>query len=747
MRTRPALVFPLTLAVLFATLPAAGFAQSTTLIPLPLDSAATGLTDVDQDRLNAERLDAERHRGNFVEELAAETGLVSPLRPIEARGRPAGSAIRFDGERRTLQFALFVPSPEQVHALRVSTLSSINVLPERSHFRVFVNDTFVGEGRLENFSGFGNAEFPLGSASLLPGQNNVRIELVQYHRIYCGPDASFALWSDIDLANSGAVLTSGEGISGQEGFLMGLASAAATGTGIEIRGAEGLGDYRDEWVSQITQRISAALGGDPIPFRFTDYWSVQGAARSASRITFLPSTVNRLSFRTAGEGAQVMVVEFIPGERPHALPEFENILPRVAERAQPPLIDTERAVAFSEFGFQSTEVYDRYALIESRFRLPDDYVVLTNDKAEIALDYIFVPDLPEGAMMLVHVNGTNVRLLPLRGEAGTLIEQFPVRFEAQLLRSGINTLAFEVMIPGAPADMPCPTSDSPMMAIGQGSTLTVPFSPSMYLPDMHLAFAGLTPESVAVNEMSARAFDRNDVVTLRAALSGGERADAVALHTRLTLLSLDDLGSIPMGGYQLGRQAIEMALMGDEAAITGLPTPAAEPQHALLRISERGDSTAALARGWDWLKNGFETALQWLQPRSGQLLEHWLEEQHGQAVLIQLDPARPNQLWLVRAPGSDMSAIASAIVAARTTAEGPRGQISVLDNQGRWQNWTAPDRQPVLLEPVTLHNIRHVVGNFVSAMPIRYVTGLFFLALISALFALRLVIATREHRQ
>jgi hypothetical protein len=31
-------------------------------------------------------------------------------------------------------------------------------------------------------------------------------------------------------------------------------------------------------------------------------------------------------------------------------------------------------------------------------------------------------------------------------------------------------------------------------------------------------------------------------------------------------------------------------------------------------------------------------------------------------------------------------------------------------------------------------------------MPIRYVTGLFFLALISALIALRLVIATREHR-
>ncbi|WP_323037385.1 hypothetical protein [Pararhodobacter sp.] len=124
-----------------------------------------------------------------------------------------------------------------------------------------------------------------------------------------------------------------------------------------------------------------------------------------------------------------------------------------------------------------------------------------------------------------------------------------------------------------------------------------------------------------------------------------------------------------------------------------------------------------------------------------------MTEQNGQAALIQLDPTQPNQVWMVRAPGSDISAIASAFVAARTNAEGPRGQLSILDNNGIWQSWIAPDRQPVLLEPVTLGNVRFVLGNFVSAMPIRYVTGLFFLALISALFALRLVISTREHRQ
>lgn len=733
-------------AVAAIALLSGGQTSAQTLIPLPLEGPTDDTTAAELERLNAIRFEEEQHRGTHVEPAAIDRSLLSPLRPIEARGRPAGSALRFDGESRTLDFALFVPDPSQMHALRVSTLSSINVLPERSRFRVYINDTLVGESQLNNVTEFGAVDFPVGASVMLPGQNHVRIELVQYHRIYCGPEASFALWSDIDLANSGAVLSSAEGISGQDGFMMGIAAAAAIGSGIEIRGADGLIDYRDAWISQITQRISAALGGDPIPFRFTEYWSVQGEMRSAARITFLPSTVTRLSFRTAGDGAQVMVVEFIPGERPQALPEFENILPRVAERRQPVLIDTERPVALSEFGFTTTEVRDRYALIEQRFRLPEDYVVLTNAKAELALDYIYVPNLPEGAMLLVHINGENVRLLPLRGEAGELIEQFPVRFEARLLRSGINTLAFETIIPGAPADLPCPTQDAAMVAVGEASSLMVPFSPSMYMPDMHIAFAGLTPESVLTNDMSSRSFDDNDVVTLRAALSGGEDPQAATLHPRLHLLSMDDLGSVPLGGYQFSRQAIEAALMSEPAAIAGLPSATARP-NSLLTLTERTESTAALARGWEWLRGGFEATLQWLHPRSGARLEQWLTEQNGQAALIQLDPTQPNQVWMVRAPGSDISAIASAFVAARTNAEGPRGQLSILDNNGIWQSWIAPDRQPVLLEPVTLGNVRFVLGNFVSAMPIRYVTGLFFLALISALFALRLVISTREHRQ
>ena len=110
-----------------------------TLIPLPMDDAADVIDNAEFDRLNADRIDPERHRGNHVELVAFDPSVISPLRPIEARGRPAGTAIRFDGESRVLEFALFVPEPSQMRGLRVTTLSSINVLPERSRFRVYIN--------------------------------------------------------------------------------------------------------------------------------------------------------------------------------------------------------------------------------------------------------------------------------------------------------------------------------------------------------------------------------------------------------------------------------------------------------------------------------------------------------------------------------------------------------------------------------------------------------------------------------
>ncbi|MFN3955238.1 MAG: cellulose biosynthesis cyclic di-GMP-binding regulatory protein BcsB [Pararhodobacter sp.] len=711
-------------------------------IQIPLDPLAGDEADGLQAQLAAERAATAQRRGSDTGPQGALRGLISPLRPIEAQGRPSGSAIRFDGESRDLDFALFLPDPGAAQLLRVATLSSINVLPERSQFRVYVNEHLVGAGRLEHFTDFGTADFELPAGVAVQGVNRVRIRLSQHHRIYCGPEASFALWSDIDLARSGAVLDGTYAEPGQDSFLMGLALAAALGNGVEIRGSAGLGDQRDGWVALITERLARAMGGDPVPFRFADYWGVQGPVPVAARVTFLPASTSAVNFRTGGDGAQVMVVHYVPGQPPSDLPEFDTLLAPLERPARPMLIATQRPVRLAEFGFRPAEIRDRYALIERHFRLPDDYVVLTNAKAEIRLDYIYADDLPQGAMLLVHVNGTNIRLLPLRGEGGQLIEDFPLRFEARLLRAGANTLGFEVMIPGAPADLPCPVWEQPVLGIGSSSTINVPYSPSMYLPDMHFAFSSLGPQGLLTNELTGRAFSGDDVVTLRAALAASAPAEGGQSPVRMHLMAFDDLGAVPTGPYAISRQAIEATLFGDDEPA---PAGAMQPPVAWLTTTSGRDSPSMISEGWAWVIGAARATVQWLHPRSGGQLDQWLHAQRGQAVILQLDPARPEQLWMIRAPGSDIGAIAAAVVAGRVQGTGPRGQVAVLGRDGRWASWVAPDRQPVLLERVTPGNLRYVLGNYVSAMPVRYVVVLFVLAFLSALVALRLVVSTREH--
>lgn len=743
--TRLTLILAAPILAVLVALPA--WAQSTGggQIPIPMGDTGQMLGDGADVDVLTERLAREAHRSAPIEgnQAVLAPALISPLRPVRARGVVSGTGLRFDGERRALDFVLHVPQAHRLRTLRVATLSSITVLPERSSYRVFLNDIEVGAAQLSNVTQIGTVELPVPPGIAVDGANRVRIELVQYHRIYCGPEASFALWTDIDLAQSGGVLDADGFVGGPEAFVMGLAASGAGGPGLEVRGTDLLGDQRDAWVGAITQRIATALGGEPIPFHFTTPWSVVGDRPARARITFVPSAQPRVTFTTGGDGAQVMILGVPPGSAPLPLPEFETIFAPQPQLAEVPQIETQRPVPLSEVGFRSLELRDHYSYTEIPFRLPDDYVILTNKKSEMTLTYIYADGLPYGSVLQVHINGTNIRVLPLRGQPGQVIENFPVRFEARHLRGGVNTIGFEVIVPGDPADLPCPNFDGPVVAISDTSTIHAPFSPSMYLADMHFAFSALTPRSISTSDLVGRAFSALDVLTLQAALSTGARPGSDAIGARLNLLAFEDLGAMPMGGYQFSRLAIEQVLSP--------PTPP-EPEGApvvpvssLFQQTPGRDGTATLTAGWDWAATTLTAALRWMHPSSGIQLDDWLTHQRGQAVLFQLDPLRPNQIWLLRAPNTDANAIAAALVAGRYSGTGPRGQVAVLGHDGRWSNWVAPDREPILLEPITLGNLRHVLGNYVSAMPVRYVAGLFFLALISAVFALRLVVATREH--
>ncbi|MCC5954845.1 MAG: cellulose biosynthesis cyclic di-GMP-binding regulatory protein BcsB [Natronohydrobacter sp.] len=733
------------LAFVMQTIPTMAQTVSDSLIPLP-EVTALDLPDSVSPVDLSERFDPARRIVADIEANDPDRQLwISPLRLLDLGYPMRNSVTRISGEREWVDFDVYASAAADQQILRLSTVSGINNLPERSYLRVSLNGTDLGRRNLVHVESFGAIDFVLPPDLLLPGRNQVQIELRQHHRIYCGPEASFDLWTDIDLAKSGLVIHRDFESVGVETFLMGLAAQATGVRPVEIRGLENLGSEADTWRQFLVGRLNQVLSGAPVVFRFEDYWTAESAGPAHARITIMPAAQSRMRFVIGGDGAIVMVLDVAQGTRPEdllaAIPQFD----RRYQNIRAPLVMPEHATTFADLGAQTEEFSQHYATRNHFFRLPNDWLVLTAAKARIQLDYAFAANLPEGAMLLLSVNGTSIRLLPLWRGGGAQIEAFPIDFEARLMHPGTNVLTFQMFVPGNPADLPCPSGESPVLQISETSTLHVPYSPSMVIPDMDLAFATLGADSLRKNELSARAYSEMDILTLSAALSRSREAEYPSI---LHLIAIDDLASIPTGHHRADRRLLENTVLSrPEEALLLAQNAATTPQDPFMARRPSSQPVAAMLNaGWTEVVG----KAQWLRdrvfPHSGDQLNAWLAEQQGHAVLFQLDPDRPSEIWMLRSPESDIHTIALAIASARAFGGGPKGQVSVLTQEGHWNNWFAPDRQPILLEPWSRQNFRAAMGNFVSARPIFYTILMLGIALLSALVALRLVISTREHK-
>lgn len=684
-------------------------------------------------------------------EHPANTSWVSTLR-LTDMGYPVQDGLaRISGEREWVNFDLYSIADENDALLQIATVSGINNLPERSQMRVTVNGQELGTRNLTHVEDVGIEKFRIPSGVLHTGRNHVQLELRQQHRIFCGPEASYDLWTDIDLSRSGLVVANTpdselDMFIGNDGFMMALAAQASGRQAVEVRGIDSLGSEAEIWRRFLVSRFNQSLAGTPLVINFTDYWTTQRGTRDTARVTIIPAAESSVRFVRGGDGAVVMVLEVAQGTDPERLLAGITAVTAQAQDNRPTLIDPEMDVPFAQFGVESENFSQRYAQRNHAFRLPDDWLVLTGAKSRINLDYAFASNLPAGSALLLKVNGTTVRMLPLRGgQSGSVISRFPIDFEARLMHPGTNVLGFELFVPGDPPSLPCAVNEGPVLQILDSSTLHVPYSPSMSIPDMDLAFAALSPDSLRMNEMSGRAYAQSDILTLGSALA---RTPAGICPSTLHLISLDDLGSIPTAHYTASRRLLEdVVLMPSHTYAPAGQSVADNPGDPFQqRRAERRSVSLAFSAGWDAVNQRARWVIERIFPSSGDQLNTWLAEQRGQAVLFQLDATRPDEIWMLRAPDSDMRAIAHAVVRARLNGGGPRGQAAVLTHDGNWENWLAPDRRPAMLEPWSLWNFRVAMGNIVSARPIFYTLMMLGIAALSALVALRLVISTRENK-
>ena len=757
--------FAAVLAVLAAlSVPGPLAAQDAGIIVIPMDG--TPADPMSGAAALAEFVD--RTRGAHAAPDTVAPRPLAPLRPTLAAAHRIGEApdrVRLQGENDLADFTVYLAEPGSGMTLQIVTQSSINVLPERSELRIFVNDRLIGTALPEHFSAPAPVRFDLAEGLLQPGRNRVRVEAAQFHRIFCGPEASFALWTDLDVSRSG--IFAAEGASRLqsatiEGFLAAVASDTAHGFAVEIRGAGEIGEEHRRWLEALTTRVAANLGGLPVNWARTQPWTVRDGPSSSARITFLPGAQSSVRLTHGGDGAVVLVVT--AGTSP--LPPVGEIVPEPSDDrrlsatrgAQSlPLLEPGREVPLSEIGMEGIRIEQHYFRRDFGFRLPEDWLVLTAEKARIRMDYAFAEGLPEGAMLLVQINGETVRLLPLWTGGGRAITRFPVDFEARLLRGGANRISFELLIPGTPPDLPCAGFGGPVLELRDTISLRVPESPRMFMPDLARPFAYLTPDSLRQDGPGRPAFGPDEVMTLRASLLQGLPEIGVRTPPRLHLVSIDQLGSVPFGRVSPDRRLLEDVLLRSDAARDDeQPAGPTATRGADLSVDPFGFDPvirAQAGRDWGWFEpirdlggQAFDWARRIIDPRPSAQLDLWLAEQRGMAMLVQLDYDRPGDVWLIRGREADAGAIAAAIARARLYGVGPMGQVAVLDRQGNWHSWSSPDRRPVLREPVSFGNVRSVLGNFASAAPLWFAVAMIALVLAAAAAALALIVSTRPRR-
>ncbi|MDD7973364.1 cellulose biosynthesis cyclic di-GMP-binding regulatory protein BcsB [Roseinatronobacter alkalisoli] len=672
--------------------------------------------------------------------LGTRTELV-PLRleRLRSNDRPAA---RLAGESASERFILFLPQDPGATELQLAHHTGIDALPARSSLSVSVNGTYLGQIVPSSFSGFSTDTLAVPTGLLVPGRNLVEISAQHTHRVACGPDASFALWTDIDAQNSGVQMTADAFGDGPVGFMAAVAAQTARGAPITFRRPEH--DAPMLGAAPFIAQAAIALGGTPPEIVSAPYWTMEDDIPQMARITAFPTGEGpaQPQFVRGGDGAQVLFLDLAQDYSP-VIAELMS-QDELTRQHGPAVLTPGVTQPFSALGVNRLEGQGRYIMLAVEFALPWDWVLLASQKAQLDLDYRFAAGLPEGALLLVKVNGTTIRLLPLDRDGGQALPTLPVSFGARLLQPGVNRLEFEALIPGDPPDAACPPMDGPMLQISEQSRLFVPPSPSMSLPSVDMSLSMVSAQDIVLTATAEAQLSPGLVPQIAAALLADGPPNRSRTGSAAPHLNIGTLSDIVQLQTPMLRDAIP-ALYDTLRPIAAQADPA--------RVAVTPWETVGGPRGvFGWLRPGeiagvprrLVNALAGLAYGTTPPLHNWLDGKRAQAAVLQPDLDRPGEIWLIFAPDADPLTVVRALAASRTGRDRPLGQLALYQEGRGWENWTAPDRPLTLHEGLGPGNLRAVMGNYATLRPVPFIAIVLGLTLFSAAVALAILILTRR---
>lgn len=670
--------------------------------------------------------------------------LIMPLRTVRAQ---VGSANRFrmQGQYSREEFILVLPSETDATTFRLTTRSAINILPERSSIEVFVNGTSIGKITPNHFQEDSIDTLDVPAGLFKAGRNQVSLVARQVHRVFCGPEASFSLWTDIDLAESGVETQKDDLTPDPLGFLAAIGAQLGRGQPFSIRisGA----DFPLAGAAGIIARVGDVFGGTPPEIAFEDYYAVSPKPPQLARVTALPpdqKLPNGPEFRRGGDGAIVLVTNSSRYAEVGQM--LAGALKDAGSGDVPPLLTPGRQTSIADLGTPIIEGQGRYFRAPVSFRLPRDWLLLASQQAELNLDYQYDDELPQGSLLLVKINNTTIRLLPLdeAERSGRPLKTLRVPFAANLLAPGVNRLTFEALVPGDPPDQACELRDVPIFQVSGTTALFVPDSPNMSLPSIEAVLGVIGPDSIRLSEAGRGSIPLGMLPQLAAVYvndAPSDQADANRSDFELTVGVPADLSSLE-GDIVDGNSAeLQSVLLSTaQETVEDIDLWKNIDDGPWWRVFYDLERAAALPSR---LSDGLAEMWRGSEPD----LQTWLARHSAEAMLIQPDMATPEKIWLILRSRADPVEIVASLAASHQEFEGPHGQVALYSSENGWSSWTSPQKPLSLNEPLTLGNMRAVVGNYVTITPARFVIPLFLLIFCSAIVAIGIAMLTRRKRK
>lgn len=445
---------------------------------------------------------------------AAALGTVRRL-PSSTRG------YRLSGEEDNLRFPVYLTEGQarSPARLRISYLSAVSVAPESSELAAYINGVKIGWTQIQAPGGLKVVELPVPANALRAGYNDVLFAASQRHRVDCSVDATYELWTQIDVSHSGLDIAPPSDLDVRT-----LAALEPDGSGaLPVRIVTA--------TRPNTQALEQAFG------------AVQALALVdrlvRPSVTFGPPLAGRSGVNlVVGSVAELRDMEIaqgigsvtgptltVPPPRPNQAPtlivsgrnreevaEAIRNLAAVGEssgtRASETTVNLTRGyrvfggerVTLDDLAVTTREFNGRLFRTVLELRLPADFIPADYGKVTLHLAGGYAAGLEKSAKVLVDVNGRNAASVPLVAERGELFSDNVIPLPLSLWRPGLNRIEITAHVP-SPADDSCVTANAApagRFLLLDRTRLEIPeLARAIRLPDLAAFEAGALPLTLA----------------------------------------------------------------------------------------------------------------------------------------------------------------------------------------------------------------------------------------------------------